>query len=164
MSLKNVRVIVPVLLAAVALPQVAIAATASSTLTVNALVLNICSVAPATLSFGNVTGSGDTDATASILVTCTLNTPYAVALDQGANGSTVTTRQMKATLGTDLLGYSLYRDSGRTQNWGTTAGTDTVDGTGSGLTQTLTVYGRVPASLASPSGTYSDTVNITVNY
>lgn len=164
MFLKNVRLVAPMLLAAVALPQAAMAATASSTLTVNALVLNVCSVAPATLSFGNVTGSADTDATASILVTCTLNTPYTVALDQGANGSTVTTRQMKAAVGTDLLGYALYRDNSRTQNWGATAGTDTVGGTGSGLTQTLTVYGRVPASLASPSGTYSDTVNITVNY
>ena len=52
--------------------------------------------------------------------------------------------------GTNQLAYSLFRDAGRTQNWGQTIGTDTTTGTGTGANQTLTIYGRVPAQTVPP--------------
>jgi spore coat protein U-like protein len=66
--------------------------------------------------------------------------------------------------------YELYRDAGRSQRWGndTTGGTDTVNGNGSnhgqGSGNGLTVYGRVPAQPEAASGSYSDTVTITLTY
>lgn len=62
------------------------------------------------------------------------------------------------------IGYALYRDSGRTQNWGETVGTDTVAGTGDGNVQAITVYGRVPAQATPGVGTYTDSVTVTVTY
>ena len=140
------------------------AAQATGTLPVTATVLNVCVVTPVALNFGNVSWTANTDITTTIAVTCTIGTGYTVALDQGSNGSAVTARKMKATLTTDTINYSLYRDTSRTLNWGTTAGTDTVAGTGSGLVQTLTVYGRVPSAQVAPADVYTDTVNVTVNY
>jgi spore coat protein U-like protein len=66
--------------------------------------------------------------------------------------------------GTNTVGYQLYRDTGRTQVWGTTIGTDTVAGTGNGTSQAITVYGRVPPQTTPPAATYNDTVNVTVTY
>jgi spore coat protein U-like protein len=43
-------------------------------------------------------------------------------------------------------------------------GTDTVAGTGTGATQTLTVYGSIPAGQVVTPGTYRDTVNVIVTY
>ncbi|RUY19730.1 spore coat U domain-containing protein, partial [Mesorhizobium sp. M7A.F.Ca.US.001.04.2.1] len=57
-----------------------------------------------------------------------------------------------------------YRDTGRTQPWGITVGTDTVAGTGNGNVQNLTVYGRVPPQTTPAAGVYTDTVAITVTY
>ena len=107
--------------------------------------------------------AANVDATGSLSVQCTNTTPYVVSLDQGAaSGATTSTRKM--TSGGSTVSYNLYRDSGRTQNWGNSAGVDTVAGTGSGSAQTLTVYGRVPAQSTPAPGNYSDTVNVTVTY
>ncbi len=66
--------------------------------------------------------------------------------------------------GTNTVGYQLYQNAGRTTVWGNTPGTDTVPGTGSGASQTLTVYGRVPPQTTPPAATYNDSVTVTVNY
>jgi spore coat protein U-like protein len=58
----------------------------------------------------------------------------------------------------------LYSNAGRTTVWGNTVGTDTVAGTGTGATQSLTVYGRVPVQSTPGAGTYTDTVITTVTY
>ncbi len=62
------------------------------------------------------------------------------------------------------IGYTLYRDAARTQLWGTTTGADTFAGTGAGVAQSVTVYGRVPAQATPAPGVYADTVNVTVTY
>jgi len=67
-------------------------------------------------------------------------------------------------LGANSVAYQLYRDSGRTQVWGNTVGTDTVAGTGTGSAQPLTVYAIVPAQTTPPAGTYTDTVVVSVTH
>jgi spore coat protein U-like protein len=59
--------------------------------------------------------------------------------------------------------YALYRNSARTQNWGSTIGSDTQAGTGNGAVQPLVVYGQV-ASTNYPAGSYSDVVTATVTW
>ena len=101
-------------------------------------------------------------ATGSVVVQCTNTTPFNVGLNAGTgSGATVTNRLMSS--GGSTIGYALYRDAGRTQNWGNTVGTDTQSGTGTGAAQTLTVYGSVPVPATLPApGTYTDTVQVTV--
>ena len=77
-------------------------------------------------------------------------------------GATIATRKMSS--GGSTIDYTIYRNSGRTQVWGTTIGTNTVSAIGSGATQTHTVYGRVPAQSTPAPSTYSDTITVTVTY
>lgn len=62
-----------------------------------------------------------------------------------------------------FLPYNLYSNAARTQNWGNQSG-DWVVGTGSGLPQVLTVYGKIPSGANVPSDTYNDTITVTVAY
>jgi spore coat protein U-like protein len=68
------------------------------------------------------------------------------------------------TNGNDAIAYGLYRNSQRTSPWGETLDADTLSGTGTGLTQSVPVYGRVPPQATPRPGTYSDTVVVTVIY
>ncbi|MBP0598068.1 spore coat U domain-containing protein [Herbaspirillum sp. LeCh32-8] len=139
------------------------AATATSSLTISASVVASCTVLGSAIAFGNYTQTV-VNQTGSITVLCTNGTTYNVGLDAGTGtGSTTSSRKMSAT-GGGTLNYALYRDSARSNNWGSTIGTDTQAGTGSGLTQTLTVYGQIPASQTPLAGAYSDTVTVTLTY
>lgn len=157
------------IVAAAALPMMgpALSATATSTMPVSALVVNVCSVTALPLVFGTYdpTSGNNLDSTSTLTVLCSLNTPYNVRMSAGAHGAGVSAREMLVGGGgTDLLAYSLYRDTNRTQNWGQTDNTDTSSGTGSGLPQLLTVYGRIPASRNVGAGAFTDTVTVTVSY
>jgi spore coat protein U-like protein len=141
----------------------ALAAEATGSFDVSATVGDSCSVSAADLAFGNVDplSATATTATAAIDVTCSNGTSYDVGLDAGgAAGATVTSRAMGDGDST-TLNYALYTDAARTN----TVGTDTVSGTGNGSAQTQTVYGEIPGSQSGvPTGTYSDTINLTVTY
>jgi spore coat protein U-like protein len=141
------------------------ASTASTTFQVSATVNNACSVSANALSFGTynpLSGLGLT-LSGGVNVTCTLGSAFEIGLNAGtATGATVTTRQMAS--GSNLLSYALYRDVAHTLNWGNTPNTDTLNGTGTGITVTYPVYGSLPASQSVPSGTYTDTITVTVNY
>jgi spore coat protein U-like protein len=150
-----------------ALATAAYAGTATGTLNVTLTITATCTVRNTpTLAFGSVgLLTSNTDAQTDIAVQCTNTTPYDIALGQGANGSSVTTRQMLGTGGSpSSVNYSLYRDASRTQNWGETIGTDVVHAIGNGLDQNTTVYGRVPTQTSVKPDTYTDTVAITVTY
>ncbi|MFJ3056211.1 spore coat U domain-containing protein [Herbaspirillum sp. NPDC087042] len=139
------------------------ASTSTSSLTISASVVAACTVLGSAIAFGSYTQTLSNQS-GSITVLCTNGTTYNVGLDAGTgSGSTVTSRKMTA-VGGGTLNYALYRDSGYTNNWGTTIGTDTMAGTGSGLTQTLTVYGQIPAAQTPLAGAYSDTVTVTLTY
>jgi spore coat protein U-like protein len=138
------------------------AATSTATIAVSATVLAFCTITALPLAFGNYS-SAQLDATTTLTASCTVGTPYTVGLDAGlGTGATTTTRKMTSTGST--LNYELFRDSARTLNWGNTIGTDTVAGTGNGLAQTLTVYGRILGSQLVAPGAYTDTVTATLTY
>jgi spore coat protein U-like protein len=102
-------------------------------------------------------------------VICSSGTGYNIGLDAGT-GSGATLAARKMTNSSNTVTYSLYRDAGHAQVWGTTVGTDTVAGTGDGLAagQNYTVFGLVPAQTTPPASaggtTYSDTITVTVTY
>lgn len=145
------------------------AATSTGSLSVNATVLTSCTVTPGPLSFGNYdpTSATATDATASIVVLCTAGTAYTLGLDAGQGaGATPASRKLTRVSASDLLGYAIYTDSGRSTNWGNTSGTGALTGTTSlaSLSQTFTAYGRIPASQIAPAGAYADSVTVTLSY
>lgn len=141
------------------------AATANSAFQVTADVLAVCSISANDLTFGNYDpfAAGDLDVNGSIDVTCTDQAPYEIQLDGGGSGN-VSARQMSDG-GTGTLNYELFTNAGRTTNWGQTLTVDTVTGTGSGSSQSVTVFGRIPnGQTSAPVGAYTDTVTATINF
>lgn len=148
--------------------QPAAAQSQTGTIAVSATVTNNCTIDSSPLAFGDVnTLSGQpVDGAGSISVTCTSQTPWAVSADVG-QGASATFAERKMINGANELSYSLFTDSARTTVWGDGVDgvTGTLAGTGSGLTQVTNFYGRIAAGqTAAPSGTYADTVTVTVTY
>ncbi len=148
----------------------AIAATHTGSLIVNANVASVCYVSGTTLDFGSgldpIAGTVPVDTSATMTVRCTQTTPWTVSLDAGLNagGPTVFAARRMVNAG-HTLAYQLYTDAARTTIWGNgSGGTATTSGTGTGGTQSLTVYGRLPALSGAVPGTYADTVTVTVTY
>ena len=136
----------------------------SAPFTVTATDSTNCAVNASTLNFGSVgVLRSAVDAASSVTVTCTNALPYTIALDGGLSGASNPTQRVMSQAAQHIT-YGLYRDAARAQPWGDSVGTNTAAGTGSGLTQTLTVYGRVPAQTTPSPGTYADTVVVTISY
>ncbi|MDO6748540.1 Csu type fimbrial protein [Gilvimarinus sp. 1_MG-2023] len=116
------------------------------------------------LNFGSISGliNSHHDHTTDVSFTCTKNTPWSLSLDHGLHYTSE--RRMRNNATGQFVSYQLYRDSGRTLPWGDTPGIDTVNGSGSGSSQTQTVYGRVSAPQSVASGNYSDTITVTITY
>ena len=139
--------------------------TVTATIGVTAAVLSSCGVTALPLAFGTYSPSQSSNTTAqtTVAVTCTNGTPYNVGLDAGTGtGASVASR--KLTSGSNTLTYSLYQDSGYSTVWGNSIGSNTLTGTGSGLIQTINVYGSVTALQAVPAGSYTDTVTVSLTY
>jgi len=133
--------------------------------TVSATVTNNCTIGASNLSFGTagVIGAG-INAMSSLSVTCTNNDAWRISLNGGGSGN-VAARVMQRTGGGGSVGYQLYTDSARSLPWGDgTGGTTRATGTGTGLAQPVTVYGRVQPQTTPMPGNYSDTVMATIEF
>lgn len=73
---------------------------------------------------------------------------------------------MAGTTGGDAttVAYQLYQDPARATVWGDTQATDTLGGVGAGTTQSIPVYGRVPAQTTPAPDVYQSTVTATVYF
>jgi spore coat protein U-like protein len=151
--------------AGAALPQAALAGTATTTLGVSLTINAGCNVSSSPVAFPAQTVlASAVNQSGSISVTCTNTTPYNVGLDKGAgSGASVSNRLMTGP-SSATVAYGLYQDSGHATNWGNTVGTDTVPGTGNGNAQTLNVYGQIGSQTTPQPGAYADTVNVTVTF
>lgn len=117
------------------------------------------------LAFSDVVGSisANQDQTSTIGLTCTLRTPWQLGLNNGQNASG-SIRRMRLGTTSNYVNYELYRNAGRTLRWGNTLDTDTLTGTGSGLTQTIDVFGRALAPQTAPAGNYKDVITVTMTF
>jgi spore coat protein U-like protein len=148
----------------------ALAGTASTTMTVTAIVGNACSVMANNLSFGRFEplkpiSPSNGQAQTNIFVTCLSGTDYNIYLSAG-NSADFTSRYMNSTSGSSSkVRYNLYTDASLVNIWGDQ--TQTYDGgIGTGLTQDYVVYGQIAdgqASMISP-GNYMDTIQIDISY
>jgi spore coat protein U-like protein len=153
-------------------PLPAEAGTATGTLTVQLTITSACTIGAATLNFGSDAGTSllttALTANTTVSVTCTNGSPYAIGMGQGSYYSTTN----RMANGTNYIGYSLYQNSTLTEPWTTAASSTTCTttgdcylGTGNGTAQTVTIYGQVPTVAVAPaSGSYSDTVVMTIMY
>ena len=158
-SQRNYRIIVA--MGAALISSQAHAATDTATLSVNATVQSGCSLSGGTLEFGNYT-SGQVeslDATGTVsYANCSGFLSF--ELDGGQSGD-VNARAMTGS-GSELS-YQLYSDLGRTNVFG--LGADALElNLLIPLSGTVDVYGRIPGSQAVASGSYSDTINITLTF
>lgn len=140
----------------------------NASFTVSATVAKACTIDANNMNMGTWSGIGNLDGTTTVTVKCTNGTSFNVALDNGANGTSTADRKLGD--GAERLSYNLFRDSGRTQVWGSTIGTNTVSGTGTGMAtaneRSIDVYARIAQAdlLAAKPGTYTDSVTATITY
>lgn len=123
-----------------------------------------CTVTALDLDFGT-TGilSGAVDAANTVSVSCTPGIAYSIGLDGGLTGAS-DPELRKLTNGPSQVTYGIYRNAARTAPWGNNPGTNTIDFTSTGSIQTFTAYGRVPVQSTPGSGTYTDTIVVTLTY
>lgn len=113
----------------------------------------------------------DANGSGSIGVKCTKGTSLTdIKLDAGGN---FTSGSRRMTDGTDFVAYSLYKDVGHSIAWGDDNTTINASSQYSGyagftsavVAQSFTIYGLVLAAAEDvPTGAYSDTVNVTVDF
>lgn len=150
--------------------QVAVqAGTVSNSFPVSATVEEGCTIGATGLSFGPYTQTG-VDASGSITVICPQDMPYNVTMNSGLNYDPATGRRRMFGNTGQLLTYNLYRNVSLTLIWGDSGFQNTIPngtplpGTGTGVAQTVTVYGRVHANQTVSNGGYTDDVLVTVNF
>ncbi|OOG53896.1 hypothetical protein B0E47_11905 [Rhodanobacter sp. B05] len=137
---------------------------------VSATVQKNCTVAANDLTFNAVAaGTATAPGNTTLSVTCTVSTPYTVGLAPLNVTSTTGLGTMKGTgSNTNTVQYQLYSNSGLTQVWGNTAAVGStgngVAGSGTGSAQSLTVYAKTTTTTDVTPDTYSDTVQVNVNY
>jgi len=164
-------------------------AATSTTFSTRAVVVPTCSIGtPGNLAFGaptqqigggNIKITANVDVTATVAITCTPQSPYAVysAPSGNATGSgDSAVRRMKLSSGAFYIPYSISTASAGGTAIGTTSSSgNRYTATGTGSAQTMTYYGRVPANsyvqdaggatATGPNGgSYSDTFTFTVSY
>ena len=150
----------------------AYAATDTATMAVSTAVSMSCTIAAGAMTFASYdpTAAADNDATATITSTCTAGGAAVITMGQGGriqSGSTDATPLRAMFNGNegapeDLL-YHLYSDSAGGTVWGNTDATGkaiTADGTA----QDFTAYGRIPKNQTVSSGSFSDSVLVTLTY
>jgi spore coat protein U-like protein len=138
--------------------------TASTSSSVTATVISSCNVSATNITFGSVgLLTGNTDAQGTLAIQCNSTLPYAVSLNGGLSGATDPTQRKMSSAGVNVI-YGLYRDAARSLPWGNSAGVNTASGTGTGLSQNQTVYGRIAPQTTPKPAAYSDTIVTTVTY
>lgn len=146
-----------------------LAATAETTMAVSATVQRSCTVSAGEIGFGVLTQGTNSDASASITITCTAgsaNDAPSATFGLGANASGSQRRMAggEAPLGgTAFVPYNLFSDSARVVPVTSSTLVSTTAASG-GVSYSTTIYGRVPAAGDYQLGTYSDTVTVVVTY
>jgi spore coat protein U-like protein len=137
--------------------------TATAQFSVTATVAPGCAVTAGDLAFGGYSGAV-INSSSIITVACSSSVHYNIGLNEGtAPGASVSNRSMTGPGGA-LLGYKLFQDARRTQNWGNTPGVDTTSGNGSGHARPYIVFGQLPGGQYANPGAYTDTIVVTVTF
>ena len=149
----------------------AFASANTNSVNVSVTVTPNCTISAGPLAFGTydptvVNASTALNGTATMSVACTTAAPATILLGQGANATTSSTDSSplrRLNNGSNFLSYNVYQDSSRSTTWGNTSGTG-LTYTGTGSSTSLTAYAAVAGGQNVPTGSYSDTVVVTVTF
>jgi spore coat protein U-like protein len=130
-----------------------------------------CMISTSGLLFGTYSQQsiGPTDSVGTISTTCTSDDPgnstFSISLSAGNSGNA---SQRAMTGGSGGLLYNLFTNATRSTVWGddTGGGVSVVAmfPQGSGNTQLISVYGRIPARQNVAPGLYGDVIVVTITY
>lgn len=163
LSFRKPRRLLALAFTALAATPAASLAAETDVLTVQVTVQEACSIAGTTIDFGTYTGGQQAalDAQGAITYNSCAAGTLTIALDGGTAG-TVASRKMGNGSGSNI-NYQLYRNSARSQVWGTGGDAQQIvlleSGSGS-----VPVYGRIAAGQSVAAGSYTDTVNVTLTF
>ena len=140
----------------------------TTTFNVSANIINPCTISATDMLFGNVTLSVGATATSQITIDCPAPISAYLQLNQGNNYSSGSRHLMQNVGGNEhLVSYELFSDLGMTQPF-LSSYSGSYGGVGfntGGGPWTVPVYGRIPTQSGSaPSGTYTDIIQVVVNY
>jgi spore coat protein U-like protein len=106
----------------------------------------------------------DIDASSTISATCSNNVLYTIELDAG-KGANATVASRKMSSNGNLVSYTMYTDAARTIIWGDgSAGTSVNSVRGTGSSQTIQVFGRIPKGQSPAIGAYTDTITLKLTF
>ncbi|WP_255211542.1 Csu type fimbrial protein [Serratia ficaria] len=155
------------------LSPLAAADSKTATIGVSATLVSACeagSTSSGNISFGSlnfgtryflstaVSVAGQQNAGA-IRVKCNNGTSYHVLLDGGQSGNTAA-RYLQSAAG-QKVNYNLYTSAAHSTIWDNLTG---VSQTANGVDNWLPVYGMIPAQATPAVGSYTDTVQVTINW
>ncbi len=104
------------------------------------------------------------DQTALLQISCTRGATTTIGIDSGTHAGQTSFGTRALADGTKYLGYDLYQDSGRTILWAS-AGAGLYNYVSpSSLPTNISIYGRIFSSQNVPTGIYTDTLVVTINY
>ena len=172
----NLVIVSAMVFGTVALTVPAYATDTAANLTVSADIIPSCTINTTDLNFGAydaiiANATQDLTTSAKVSTICTLGATGVVTMGQGEHAfyciSNNCIRRMANSEETSLLTYQIYTDAGYSVVWNHDPGDmrSVANVTGSGASQDLTVYGKVPKNQKyAAAGIYTDTVNITLTY
>jgi spore coat protein U-like protein len=151
------------ILATFALSATVRAGSATSTVAVSASVPASCTISAGTLAFSTYDplSASNLDAAGSLSIACAKGTAYEVLLGNGGNYSSG--RRMSDGSGS-FLGYEVYSNAGRTTVFGGTTGNGVGATASSKNAVSISLYGRITAGQDVATGSYSDSVQSTINF
>lgn len=153
--------------------MVTLADSKNASISISATLVNSCEAGTnvggninfGTLNFGTasflttaITVTGQQNAGA-IRVKCNNGTSYSVLLNGGQSGNTAS-RYMQSSAG-GRVNYNLYTSAAYSMVWDNLTG---ISQTANGQDTWLPVYGRIPVQASPAIASYSDTVQVTINW
>ena len=126
--------------------------------------ISSCTVSAAPLIFLiPVPTNTNVDSTSTITIKCPPKTAYTVDIDTGLYSNGINRRVYNAGFNA-YINYDVYKDPPRSAVWGTGGARNVAGNSGVTGIALLTVYGRVASVKTLKSGSYRDTLTVTVTF
>lgn len=133
----------------------------TATLTVTGDMLAACQIAGDNINFGTFAAmqQGVVEVTGAIRVTCTVGTPYTLALSNPDTTGKLTLLSVSST--TSKLDYQIFQDATRIKPWSSSS---SQSGTGTGSAKVHAIYARLNKMQNAIPGAYRGSIVATLTY
>lgn len=126
--------------------------------------ISSCTVSATPLTFLiPVPTNTNVDSTSTIAVKCPPNTAFTIDIDTGLHANGINRRVYNAGYNA-YINYDIYKDPPRSAVWGTGGAKNVAGNSGATGIVLQTVYGRVASVKTLKSGSYRDTLTVTITF